>query len=214
MDVTRQIGLVRREITTRKHEGKEARGIVAGRTYPTTMDDLWDALTNPERIPRWFLPVSGDLRPGGHYQLEGNASGDITTCEPPRHLAVTWVWDEQVSWVQVTLSPDPAGGTELRLEHISHLPDEVWDEYGPGAGGVGWDLPLLGLARHLATGDAVDPDAFMAWLGSEEGRAVVSASSEAWCEASIRGGTDPDAARAAAERTTGFYTPAPEGSDG
>ena len=31
------------------------------------IDDVWDACTNPERIPRWFLPVSGDLRLGGRY---------------------------------------------------------------------------------------------------------------------------------------------------
>ena len=31
----------------------------------------------PERIPRWFLPVSGDLRLGGRYQLEGNAGGEV-----------------------------------------------------------------------------------------------------------------------------------------
>ena len=31
-------------------------------------------------------------------------------------------------------------------------------------------------------------------------------SSEAWCAASIAGGTDPAAARAAADRTTAAYT--------
>ena len=44
---------------------------------------MWDACTDPERIGRWFLPVSGDLRLGGRYQLEGNAGGEILRCEPP-----------------------------------------------------------------------------------------------------------------------------------
>ena len=43
------------------------------RTYETTIVDLWDAITSAERIPRRFLPISGDLRLGGRYQLEGHA---------------------------------------------------------------------------------------------------------------------------------------------
>jgi uncharacterized protein YndB with AHSA1/START domain len=43
-------------------DGDEARAVVLARTYKTDLEDLWDARTNPERIPRWFLPVSGDLR--------------------------------------------------------------------------------------------------------------------------------------------------------
>ena len=54
--------------------------------YDTTLDDLWDACTNAERIPRWFLPVSGELRDGGRYQLEGNAGGTIERCDPPTRL--------------------------------------------------------------------------------------------------------------------------------
>src|SRR5690606_22050656 len=64
-----------REGAPRDHQGRPARVARLMRSYPTTQDDLWDAITNPERIPRWFMPVSGDLRPGGHYQLEGNAGG-------------------------------------------------------------------------------------------------------------------------------------------
>jgi uncharacterized protein YndB with AHSA1/START domain len=43
--------------------------------YAAPVEDVWDACTNPARIPRWFLPVSGELRLGGRYQLEGNAGG-------------------------------------------------------------------------------------------------------------------------------------------
>ena len=56
--------------------------VILARTYDTTIDDLWDACTNPDRIPRWFLPISGDLRLNGRYQLEGNAGGTIERCEP------------------------------------------------------------------------------------------------------------------------------------
>jgi len=39
---------------------------------------------------RWFLPLHGDLREGGSFQLEGNAGGDILTCTPPQLLRVTF----------------------------------------------------------------------------------------------------------------------------
>src|ERR1700730_11920499 len=87
-DVFRQIGVVFREVGSREHEGRLARVVAAARSYDTTVEDLWDAITNAERIPRWFLPVSGDLRLGGRYQLQGNAGGEVTRCEPPRLLAV------------------------------------------------------------------------------------------------------------------------------
>src|SRR5215831_3624182 len=90
IEVDRYIGAVTREVASRVHEGKPARVLVARRTYATTVGDLWDALTNPARLPRWFLPVSGDLRLGGRYQFEGNAGGEVTACEPPRYVAATW----------------------------------------------------------------------------------------------------------------------------
>ena len=89
-DVASYVGAVIREVDSREHEGRLARVVVATRTYDTTIEDVWDALTNAERIPRWFLPISGDLRLSGSYQLQGNAGGEITRCEPPRLFAVTW----------------------------------------------------------------------------------------------------------------------------
>jgi uncharacterized protein YndB with AHSA1/START domain len=206
IDIVAYIGAVSRKVTSRQHEGRLARVVVATRTYDTTIDDLWDALTNVERIPRWFMPVSGDLRPGGRYQLQGNAGGNIERCEPPRHLAVTWEYGGEVSWVTVELASDASGGTRLELEHIAHVDDERWGQFGPGAAGVGWDLALMGLARHLASGAAADPQAAMAWMGSPEGKDFIRRSSDGWCRASITGGMDAKGAEAAAARTTAFYT--------
>ena len=180
--------------------------LVATRTYDTTQQDLWDALTNPERIPRWFLPIEGDLRVGGRYQLKGNAGGEIVACDSPRHLSLTWEMQGQVSWVNVDLSALQPGGTQLRLEHIAHVPDDLWDQFGPGAVGVGWDSALLGLDRHVAGDRTLDPKAAMAWLMSDEGKAFVRESSDAWCLASIADGTNAVSAQVAAERTRAAYT--------
>lgn len=206
VDVARMVGAVVREVRDVEQDGKPARMIVATRTYDTDVEDLWDALTNGERIPRWFLPISGDLRLGGHYKFEGNAGGKITRCEKPSLLSVTWENGPMVSWLTLHVSKQ-GDGAELRLEHTAHVPPEMWDQFGPGAVGVGWDGGFLGLGLHLEDKDAFGgPAEGAAWAMTGEGKAFNRACSEAWRAAAIANGTDPAAARAAADRTAAFYT--------
>ena len=207
IDVEQVVGAVTREVSSRDHDGKLARVVVATRVYNTSADDLWDALTNAERLPRWFLPVSGDLRVGGRYQLERNAEGTITRCEPPRSLALTWEYGGAVSWVTVNLRPQSRERTELEVEHIAH-DDEHWTQFGPGAAGVGWEMALMGLERHIAGGAPVDPQEAMEWAVSDEGRRFIAQSSDEWCRAAIAAGESEASAMSAATRTTAFYTDA------
>jgi uncharacterized protein YndB with AHSA1/START domain len=205
-----QVGLVAREVRTRQHEGKPARVVIASRSYDTSIEDLWDALTNGERIPRWFLPISGELRLGGRYQFQGNAGGTITACEPPRLLAATWEGPGgPVSWVTVRLEDEAADRTRLTLEHMAHVGGDFWDRFGPGAVGVGWDGAIRGLGLHMDTGAAVDPKAALEWSMSEEGKAFSRACAEDWGRAAVADGDDPGMALKAVERTTAFYTGAP-----
>ncbi|MGV9561213.1 SRPBCC family protein [Streptomyces sp. NPDC003480] len=206
IDVTHEINSVRRQVGRKVFGAGEARVVTISRTYDSPLEDLWDACTNPERIPRWFLPVSGELRLGGRFRLQGNASGTIERCDPPKGFFATWEFGGEVSWIELRLTPVEEGRTRFELEHIAHVDDERWAEFGPGAVGVGWDLGLLGLSRHLASGASVDPAASMAWLTSEEGRRYVTLSSAAWGEANTAAGEPEEAARAAAERTTAAYT--------
>ena len=141
-DLEGHLGRVDRSVGAIEYEGKPARAVRLERSYSTSVDDLWDALTNPERLPRWFLPVTGDLRPGGRYQLQGNAEGTITRCEPPRLLFVTWEFGGGMSWVDVQLSAEGDADSRLSLTHIVPV-DEHWQKYGAGATGVGWDLGLV-----------------------------------------------------------------------
>lgn len=209
VDVAHHVGAAVRRVEDREHEGKPARVVVASRSYSTDIEDAWDALTNAERIPRWFLPISGELKLGGRYQLEGNAGGTIQECDPPKRLAVTWEFGGGMGWVIVRLNEEGPESTRLELEHIAPRDGpalEFWDQYGPGAVGVGWDLALIGLDRHLETGAPVDRAEFEAWSISDEGKAFAKASSEDWGRASVAFGTDEAAAHAAADRTTAFYT--------
>src|SRR6185437_4008593 len=86
IDVDEQVEAVGRSVG----ETGEVRTVTIARGYAAPVEDLWDACTTPERIARWFLPVSGDLREGGRYQLEGNAGGTIERCDPPHAFAATW----------------------------------------------------------------------------------------------------------------------------
>jgi uncharacterized protein YndB with AHSA1/START domain len=209
IDTSHQISAVRRTLGDRVVEAKEARVLTISQVYDTDLEDLWDACTNAERIPRWFLPVSGELKLGGHYQLEGNAGGTVERCDPPRGFAATWEYGGNVSWIEVRLTPE-GEGTRFDLEHVAHV-DERWDEFGPGAVGIGWDGMLVGLVLHLASpGQAVDPEAAMAWMMSPEGVEFMTASGEAWYEADVAAGADPARARGAADRTLAAYTTPPE----
>jgi hypothetical protein len=66
IDITHQLNAVQRRVGTRTLEAGEAR-----------VDDAWDGCPSLDRLPQWFLPVSGELRLGGRYQLEGNAGGTV-----------------------------------------------------------------------------------------------------------------------------------------
>jgi len=204
IDVKHQINEVRREVGSKVIDAGQARVITISQTYDGSLDELWDACTSPERIRRWFLPVSGDLRAGGRYQLEGNAGGTIERCDPPNSFAVTWEFGGQSSWIEVRLSAQPDGRCRLELEHVVHV-DDMWTKFGPGAVGIGWDLAVMGLARHLSGRAQVDPQQAAAWMGSDDGREFVALSSEMWCQASIAAGTPTAEAQAAADRTAAFY---------
>lgn len=211
IDVAAQINAVRRDLGTRVFGPGEARVSMISQTYDADVEDVWDACTNPDRLPRWFLPVTGDLKVGGKYQLQGNASGTIERCDPPKSFFATWEFNGMVSWIEVRVAPEADGRTRLELEHIAHVDDDLWAQYGPGATGIGWDLALLGLASHLAPGDpGVTPENAEAWAVSPEGIAFAKASAEQWRLAHVASGTDEETANAAFERVTAFYTTAPE----
>ena len=209
--MAREIEAIQRSVGTSPLGTGEGRAVRIQRTFDSPIEDVWDAVTTPERISRWFLPISGDYRVGGRYQLEGNAGGEILTCDRPTRFRVTWVYgmaDEGgASELEVRLAPAGEGSTTLELEHIAIVPDEMWDQFGPGAVGVGWDGGVLGLSLHLRGESIGDP---IAWQVSAEGREFYARSSAAWGVANEAAGADPEAAAKAVANTTAFYAPDPE----
>ena len=59
IDVVKQIGALTRLVGFGERNGDPARIQVATRLYDTDQDNLWDALTNIDQIPKWF---SADFR--------------------------------------------------------------------------------------------------------------------------------------------------------
>jgi uncharacterized protein YndB with AHSA1/START domain len=108
------------ELRHREIQSGEARVAVFTRTYETTIDDLWEACTDPERLKRWYVPVSGDFRVGGSFTQVNMGSGTILECEAPSHfrLSLGGGADE----IELRLSPGPADGTTtLELQHATTL---------------------------------------------------------------------------------------------
>ncbi len=210
MNFSNALGVEFREVRDATRDDQPVRVVSGTRVYATELPDLWDALTSRERIPRWFSPVSGELKLGGRYQLEGNASGQITRCDPPEALDVTWEFDGNVSWVTLRLTSEKRG-SQLTLEHImpkDEAGEAHWAQFGPGATGVGWDLSFLGLGLFLASGgdEAIDREATDEWMGSDAGKSFVRDCAAAWGEAHVDSGEQTDTARAMAQRTGDAYT--------
>jgi uncharacterized protein YndB with AHSA1/START domain len=148
IDIASQLSAIHRQVEAQSPaDGSGERvSVLMRRTYGAPIGEVWDAVTQPDRIKRWFMPISGDLRPGGSFQLEGNAGGEILTCEPPRLLKVTF--GGPASLVEVRLTAQGDDDTVLELEHT--VPIEM-AQSGAGAlyVGPGWDGALLGLGLFL-----------------------------------------------------------------
>jgi uncharacterized protein YndB with AHSA1/START domain len=81
---------------------------------PAPRDDVWEALTEPERLEEWFAnDVDLDLRPGGGATFRWSNGEErhatVTEVEPERRLAFDW---EDEGTVAFELSDD-ADGTRL-----------------------------------------------------------------------------------------------------
>jgi len=129
--------------------------------YDTDIDDLWSAVTEPERLVRWWGRVEGDLRPGGEFRLFVESAGldgtgRVEACEPPRRFRVTSRESDE-SWAagspdaprpfdsvtEVTLTP--ASDQTILVIEISGPPLDKIAFYG-----AGWQIHAENLATYLA----------------------------------------------------------------
>jgi len=185
IDIANQLNAIHRQVEQQlPADGSGERvSVLLRRSYDAPIGDVWDAVTQPDRIKRWLMPISGELRVGGSFQLEGNADGEILTCEPPRLLRVTF--GGPTSIVEVRLTSQSDRDTVLELEHT--VPIEM-AQSGAGAlyVGPGWDGALMGLGL-LLRGEAVgDP---VAAANSPQAQEFSKQSVHAWAEVVKDSGT-------------------------
>jgi uncharacterized protein YndB with AHSA1/START domain len=127
--------------------------------YDTHIDDLWSALTDPDRLARWYGQVEGDLRPGGQFRLyvefsDVEAIGRVEECEPPQRLLVTtretdesYLRGEGVppfdEAFEATLTAD--GDQTILVIEVRGMPLDKIAFYG-----AGWQIHAEDLAAYLA----------------------------------------------------------------
>ncbi len=127
------------------------------REHRVPVEDLWSAVTEPERLARWIGTWTGEPKVGGTVQfqmLHEAEAGEpepvtIVECEPPRRLVVEWRLPDQQTWqVQLTLTPTDTGSSLLFSQQLAST--EGMADIGPG-----WQWYLDKLAAAL--GEAPEP---------------------------------------------------------
>src|SRR5436190_8545615 len=119
----------------------------------TGIDDLWGALTDPDRLAHWFGEVEDELSQAGECRvriaLAGKRTGRVEACEPPQRLLLTM------------RDPDPQPGqpeqtvieAQLIAEGAQTRP--VWEERGMPvnllpAHGAGIQIHVEHLADYIS----------------------------------------------------------------
>jgi uncharacterized protein YndB with AHSA1/START domain len=126
--------------------------------YDTDIDDLWSAITDPDRLARWFGEVDGELSQRGEFRLRiadaGERTGQVETCEPPQRLVVTTRETDEsyrkgqgvppfdAVW-EITLTAD--GDRTILVLEVKGMPLDKIAFYG-----AGWQIHAENLAAYLA----------------------------------------------------------------
>ena len=128
----------------------------------TAIDDLWGALTDPDRLAGWYGEVEGELSQGGEFRvriaLAGERTGRVEACEPPQRLLLTM------------RDPDPQPGQPEQTVIEAQLIAEgaqtklVWEERGMPlnllpAYGAGIQIHVEHLADYISGRELRDVEA-------------------------------------------------------
>ncbi|AKU18996.1 hypothetical protein VV02_16340 [Luteipulveratus mongoliensis] len=115
--------------------------------YDSGAADLWDAVTDPERLARWFAPVEGRFGVGEAFTICFD-DGDVPECRviecvAPQRFSFEWPHASGATVVTAEVRPD-GDGSVLVLTH-ARLGRSQAAGYA-----AGWDAYLRLLTDHLA----------------------------------------------------------------
>lgn len=112
---------------------------------PHTPEKVWRALTDPELLAEWLLPVIGlQLEPNAAFTFktqaypgwDGTVNCRFLEIEPYRKLSYTWAVPFLDTVVTFTLTPTPLG-THLGLVQSGFTPDQKRES---GGARYGWKM--------------------------------------------------------------------------
>jgi uncharacterized protein YndB with AHSA1/START domain len=156
----------RRGVVTTEDDGRQR--LEFRRSWPDPIEDVWSALTEPDRLARWIGVYRGERRVGGTgtfsmTQEEGEHAGEPTTiieCDPPRRLVVEWVQQDADAWrVDLDLWVED-GRTVLRFVQLFPAAADVTDM------AMGWHWYLDKLDAEISgRPQPADWDTFIAEVG-------------------------------------------------
>ena len=162
----------RRGTVTRLDDGRQR--LEFRRSWPDPIEDVWSALTEPDRLARWIGVYDGERRVGGTGTFamtheEGEHAGEPTTiveCDPPRRLVIEWVQEDTDAWrIDLDLAEED-GRTVLHFVQLFPAAADVTDF----ALGWHWYLEKFGAeVRRLP--QPGHWDSFLAEVGPAYGRA-------------------------------------------
>ncbi|WP_372424919.1 SRPBCC family protein [Salinarimonas chemoclinalis] len=102
--------------------------VVVERDLGAPIDKIWRALTIPELVAEWLLPLVQDVSEPDVLRLDGAARGlagavsiRIVEVEPRTRILYSWFeCGEPPGLVAFDLEPLPDGGARLRVTHTRH----------------------------------------------------------------------------------------------
>jgi uncharacterized protein YndB with AHSA1/START domain len=130
----------------------------------TDVEDVWSAITEPERLARWYGEIEGDLRVGGQFRASVHASGwegtgRVEECERPRRLLVVSKGADEPNEdsTEVTLTGD--GDQTVLVVEQRGLPLHLLWAYGAGL-----QMHVEDLAAYIARRERGDSETRFAVL--------------------------------------------------
>ena len=130
---------------------KQADGyqVTLERTFNHDIKAVWDAITNPEKMRKWFTDVNMDFKEGGKItfifqdEAQSKSYGKILTIQPPNLFEFLWESEdmpaEHARWELF----DEGSATRLVLTY-----SRVSEDYAPSVA-AGWHDTVEYLAEML-----------------------------------------------------------------
>jgi len=132
--------------------------VSVSRTISASDEQIYDAFTSEEILPRWFGDrASIDLREGGRYDMDGGDVGEYRRLVYPKRIRMTWenakAYPNTV--VEIAITPKSTEKSSVTIQHMKLPSEKAREDMREG-----WSWALTSLKSYLETGKRVTFEAF------------------------------------------------------